>query len=139
MNVTELAPAIIHSQITLPLLLHSNSAGFGSPVDDDDGGMDLNDYLIRRPDKTFFARARGDAMNNRGVNDGDLLIVDRQLRPNHGDIVIALQDGELLCRELDLQNSSLTCQDEDLPTLLLNENADLRIEGVVISAVREFR
>ena len=139
MNIAELTPTVIHSQITLPLILHSNSAGFDGPVDDEDSGIDLNDYLIRRPEKTFFARARGDAMNRRGINDGDLLIVDRELRPNHGDIVIALQDGELLCRELDLHNSSLTCQDEDVPALLLNENADLRIEGIVISAVREFR
>lgn len=138
-NIAELTPVIIHSQITLPLLLHSYSAGFESPVDAEDKGMDLNDYLIRRPDKTFYARACGEAMRDYGIFDGDLLIVDRDLKPNQGDLVIALQDGELLCRELDLRNSLLTCKDPDIPALSLDDNADLRIEGVIISAVREFR
>jgi len=137
--IAELTPAVIHSQITLPLLLHSCSAGFESPVDDEDNGMDLNDYLIRRPDKTFYARARGDAMRECGIFDGDLLIVDRDLKPNQGDLVIAMQDGELLCRELDLRNSLLICKDSDIPALSLDDSVDLRIEGVIISAVREFR
>ncbi len=139
MNIAELTPAVIHSQITLPLLLHSCSAGFDSPVDNDDSGMDLNDYLIRRPEQTFYARARGDAMQDCGIFDGDLLIVDRDLKPNQGDLVIAMQDGELLCRELDLRNSQLVSKDPEVPALSLDESAELRIEGVIVSAVREFR
>lgn len=139
MNIAELTPVVIHSQITLPLLLHSCSAGFDSPVDSEDRGIDLNDYLIRRPDHTFYARACGDAMQDCGIFDGDLLIVDRDLKPNQGDLVIAMQDGELLCRELDLRNSQLISKDTEVPALNLDENAELRIEGVIVSAIREFR
>ncbi len=139
MNIAELTPAIIHTQITLPLFLHSSSAGFGSPVDEDDSGMDLNDYLVRHPDHTFYARARGEAMRDYGIFDGDLLIVDRKLKPSQGSLVIAAQDGELLCRELDLRNSRLVCKDSELPELSLDDSVDLRIEGVVLSAIKEFR
>lgn len=139
MNIAELAPAVIHSQITLPLYLHSSSAGFESPVEDDDPGIDLNQHLVRRPASTFYARARGESMRDKGIFDGDLLIVDRSLHPAHGDLVVAALDGELLCRVLDLRNSQLLSADEESPALSLSDSADLRIEGVVVSAIKEFR
>ncbi len=139
MNIAETFPAEIHSQITLPLYLHSCSAGFASPVEEDEAGIDLNDHLVRRPATTFYARVRGDSMRDKGLYDGDLLIVDRSLHPSQGDFVIAAQDGELLCRELDLRNSQLLAADDDTPPLSLDDSADLRIEGVVISSIREYR
>lgn len=139
MNISELAPVAIHSQITLPLFLHSSSAGFDSPVEDDDTGLDLNAHLIRRPASSFYARARGESMRDSGIFDGDLLIVDRSITPCHGDIVIAVQDGELLCRQLDLRNSLLTSKDPDVTDLSLADSADLRIEGVVVSSIRQHR
>lgn len=139
MNLAELAPAVIHSQITLPLYLHSSSAGFDSPVEDDEPGLDLNEHLIRRPASTFYARAKGDAMRDKGIFDGDLLIVDRSLHPGQGDLVAVALDGDLLCRELDLRNSQLLAADEESPALSLSDSADLRIEGVVVSAIKEFR
>lgn len=144
MNLAELAPAVIHSQITLPLYLHSSSAGFGSPVAEDEPGIDLNEHLIRRPATTFYARVQGDSLRDKGIFDGDLLMVDRSLHPGHGDLVVAVVDGELLCRELDLRNSLLLCADADStaadsPAVSLADCPDLRIEGVVISAIKEFR
>lgn len=139
MNLAELAPAVIHSQITLPLYLHSSSGGFASPVAEDEPGIDLNEHLIRRPATTFYARMRGDSLRDKGIFDGDLLMVDRSLHPGQGDLVVASIDGELLCRELDLRNSLLLAKDDEHPPLALADRADLRIEGVVISAIREFR
>lgn len=139
MNLAQLAPAVIHSQITLPLYLHSSSAGFDSPVAEDEPGIDLNEHLIRRPASTFLARMQGDALHERGIFDGDLLVVDRSLHPAHGDLVVAASNGELLCRELDLRNSRLLSGGEGSPELPLADCADLRIEGVVISAIKELR
>lgn len=139
MNLAELAPAVIHSQITLPLYLHSSSAGFDSPVEEDQLGIDLNEHLIRRPASTLFARMQGDSLRGKGIFDGDLLIIDRSLHPSHGDLVMAVLDDELLCRELDLRNSLLLSADECCPALSLADCVDLRIEGVVISAIKELR
>jgi len=139
MDIAELLPAQIQSQITLPLFLHSSSAGFDSPVDEEGDGLDLNDYLIRRPASTFYARAQGDAMASEGIHDGDLLVVDRGVQPQHGDLVIAVSETEMLCRQLDLRDSCLRAGDEEIAPLALEERADLRIEGVVVHSIRQHR
>jgi DNA polymerase V len=75
------------------------SAGFGSPgTDATVKRIDLNDALIRHPQATFVMRASGEAMRGAGIDDGDVLLVDRALHPSHGNIVIAVIEGELTCR-----------------------------------------
>ncbi|WP_284346406.1 LexA family protein, partial [Escherichia coli] len=60
----------------------------------------LNSYCISRPAATFFLRASGESMNQAGVQNGDLLVVDRAEKPQHGDIVIAEIDGEFTVKRL---------------------------------------
>ncbi|HTK04058.1 MAG TPA: S24 family peptidase [Candidatus Eisenbacteria bacterium] len=59
-----------------------------------DGPLDLNEHLIRHPTATFFMRAGSDS-RDAGVRAGDLLVIDRSLRPTFGSIVIAVRDGDL--------------------------------------------
>ncbi|MFM7311940.1 MAG: LexA family protein, partial [Cyanobium sp.] len=66
--------------LRLPLAGESVAAGFPSPADDYiDSGIDLNEALIRHPSSTFFLRVSGDSMVGAGIQDGDLLVVDRSL------------------------------------------------------------
>ena len=77
------------------------SAGFGSPGSDATAKrIDLNDALIRHPQATFVMRAVGSAMQGAGIDDGDVLLVDRVLQPSHGNVVVAVVEGELTCRRL---------------------------------------
>ncbi|MFI5347684.1 MAG: S24 family peptidase [Elusimicrobiota bacterium] len=64
-----------------------------------DRGLDLNERLIRRPAATFFMKASGSSPDS-GVNDGDLLIVDRGEIPAPGRVVVAVASGELAVRRL---------------------------------------
>ena len=81
--------------------LPRRTSGFPSPADDYvEGSLDLNAYLIRHPVATFFARVSGDAMEDAGLHDGDLLIVDRALIPGEGSIVVAVADGEFVVRRV---------------------------------------
>ena len=90
-------PAAANSRAREP----TASAGFGSPGSDFTvKRIDLNDALIRHPQATFVMRAAGDAMAGAGVSGGDVLLVDRAVAPQHGHLVIAKVDGELLCRRL---------------------------------------
>lgn len=57
-------------------------------------GLDLNGLLIHHPAATFFLRAKGDALTEAGVRDGDVLIVDRSLEPAAGKLVVAVVNGE---------------------------------------------
>ena len=70
------------------LLIPTISAGFPSPAEDYiELGIDLNKYLIKNPISTFFLRVSGNSMNNAGIYNNDLLIIDRSINPNPGHIV----------------------------------------------------
>ena len=75
-------------------------AGFPSPADDFlVKRLDLND-LITHPAATFMWRASGFSMIEAGIDDGDLLVVDRALTPLHMNIVVAQVDGEFTVKYL---------------------------------------
>ena len=70
-------------------------AGFPSPAEQYlEPPLDLNELLVRRPAATYFVRVEGDSMVGAGIRDGDLLVVDRSLRPADGDVIIASIDGD---------------------------------------------
>jgi len=56
---------------------------------------DLNEVLIRHPSSTFFLRVSGDSMVEAGIQDGDLLVVDRSLDARPGQVVVAVLDGSV--------------------------------------------
>jgi len=85
--------------IDIPLFLSPVSAGFPSPADDyKEKSLDLNEHLIKHPAATIFVKANDDSMIKAGIFHGDLLIVDRSLKPCDKKVVIALHDGSMLVR-----------------------------------------
>lgn len=126
--------------VLLPLFGTAVRAGFPSPADDFvETPLDIREHLIKHPSATFFARAEGDSMTGFGIFNGDLLIVDRALQPQHGDVVIAAIDGELTCKVLDLHEKLLRSGNVRYQPIELHDNAELLIEGVVIHSVRHHR
>ncbi len=122
---------------TLPFFIHSVPAGFPSPADDYlDRSLDLNTHLIKHPAASYLARARGDSMEGCGIYDGDLLIVDRSLEAQHGQIIIAALDGQLTCKILDKNRHSLISANKNYAPIPIGEFSDLVIEGVVIHSIR---
>ena len=80
-------------------------AGFPSPAEQyQEPPLDLNELLVKRPAATFFVRVQGDSMIGAGIHDGDLLVVDRSLRPADGDVIIASVDGDFTVKTLRLGN-----------------------------------
>ena len=83
--------------------------GFPSPARDyTEGSIDLNEKLILHPNATFIVRARGKSMINAGIYPGDLIIVDRSIKPINGSIVVAVLDGELSIKILELKKDKIT-------------------------------
>ena len=77
----------------------ANATGFAAAADDYmERGIDLNEQLIRNKPATFFMKVSGNSMINAGIYDGDIVIVDRSLKPVNGKIVIAVIDGDMLIR-----------------------------------------
>jgi DNA polymerase V len=80
----------------------ASATGFGAATDDyAERGIDLNEQLVRNKPATFFMRVNGDAMIGAGIFDGDVVIVDRSLKPVSGKVIIATLNGEMLIRRLE--------------------------------------
>ncbi len=91
---------VTRQNLALPLFLSRVPAGFPSPAEDfADGVLDLND-LIEHPAATFVVRVSGFSMSGAGIFDGDLLVVDRSIKPRSGQIVVAINDGDMLVKRL---------------------------------------
>jgi DNA polymerase V len=112
--------------------------GFPSPAAPYlEGPLDLNEYLIKHPAATFFVRVNGDAMTGAGIHPGDLLIVDRSLKPAAGRVVIAVVNGEFIVRRLRIRQGrvSLLPENPDYPPIDIEDGAELEIWGVVTTAI----
>lgn len=121
-----------------PLFLSGVSAGFPSPADDYlDRKLDLNEHLVKNPAATYFVRVAGDSMMGAGINDNDILVVDRSLEPSSSNIVIAIVNGELTVKRLIKNRNScrLIAENPDYPPLEINEDTPLEIWGVATYAI----
>ena len=126
------------TELALPLYSSRVPAGFPSPADDHiEGKLDLNLHLIRRPAATFFIRAQGESMRDAGIFDGDLLVVDRAIAPQAGDIVIAVLHGDLTVKRLRKSNGALIlcAENPDFPDIALDD-AGCEAWGVVTHSIR---
>lgn len=128
-------------QFTQQQVPTANATGFGAAADDYmERGIDLNEQLIRNKPATFFMRVRGNSMINAGIGDGDIVIVDKSVKPVTGKIVIAVLDGEMLIRryEQSLNKLRLVPETTKLAAIEISEYSDFKIWGVVIHAIKSF-
>ncbi|HMM53694.1 MAG TPA: translesion error-prone DNA polymerase V autoproteolytic subunit [Candidatus Desulfobacillus sp.] len=125
-----------------PLLLSRVPAGFPSPADDYvEGSLDLNEHLVAHREATFFLRVQGHSMSGAGIADGDLLVVDRALEAGHGDIVVAVVDGELTVKRLWRRGARvrLVAENPAYAPIELKDGQELAVWGVVTAIVRRVR
>lgn len=117
----------------------ANATGFGAAADDYmERGIDLNEQLIRNKAATFFMRVSSNSMMNAGICDGDIVIVDKSIKPINGKIVIAVIDGEMLIRryEKTLNSLRLIPETAKLSPIEVNEFSDFMIWGVVTYIIK---
>ena len=122
----------------LPLFNTQISAGFPSPADDYiDRKLDLNEFLIKNSAATFFVRVDGESMIDSGIHSGDILIVDRSLKPNNNRVVIARLNGELTVKRIRKSKSSiyLLPDNKDFKPILIDESMDFEVWGVVTNVI----
>ena len=118
----------------------SVAAGFPSPAEHLAEPLDLNELLVRRPASTFFVRVQGDSMTGAGIRDGDLLVVDRSLRPASGDIIIACVDGDFTVKTYrrDRDGVRLEPANPDFPVIRLRCGQELDCFGKVTACIHRF-
>ncbi len=112
----------------------ADATGFGAAADDyAERGIDLNEQLVRNKPATFFMRVRGDAMINAGIHDGDVVIVDRSIRPVSGKVIIATLNGEMLIRRFEkaINKVRLIPETKKLAAIDIDPYAEFSVWGVV--------
>ncbi|MEO0853598.1 MAG: translesion error-prone DNA polymerase V autoproteolytic subunit [Cyanobacteria bacterium J06648_11] len=123
---------------SLPLMTCPVQAGFPSPATDYiEGKLSLDKHLIQNPVATFFVRVTGDSMLGAGIHPGDLLVVDRALEPRDGKVIIAIVDGELTVKRLQLERDRLLLAPENpnYPVMEIGELTDFEVWGVVTNVI----
>ena len=107
--------------------------GSESRNDSTEKGIDLNEQLIRNRQSTFLMRVHSNAMIEAGIHQGDVVIIDRSLEAMSGKIVIAVLDGEMIIRRLDISNykKRLLPATQHLAPIDINESSAFAIWGVV--------
>ena len=123
-------------------------AGFPSPAEQyQETPLDLNELLVKRPAATFFVKVQGDSMIGKGIHDGDLLVVDRSLRPADGDIIIACIDGDFTVKTLRFGNGEhgtgngeirLEPANPDYPAITMKSGQELDYFGKVTACIHQF-
>lgn len=132
-------PDAMPAHCPLPLYGSRVAAGFPSPADDYlEDHLDLNRYLIADAAACFMVRVSGDSMQGAGILDGDLLVVNRSLTPRHGQIVLAVINGEFTVKRLHQRDGRLALLPENpaYPPIELTAGQALQVWGVVSACVR---
>ena len=116
------------------------SAGFPSPADDfKETRISLDEELITNKEATFFAKVNGQSMIGAGLDDNDLLVIDRSLEPENNRIAVCFLDGEFTVKRLKVKNGEVWLQPENpnYPIIKITEENDFVIWGIVTSVIKK--
>ncbi len=115
------------------------SAGFPSPADDfKEIRISLDKELVKNKDATFYARVDGDSMIGAGLEDGDLLVIDRSLNPENGKIAVCLIDGDFTVKRIKKEKNKLFLVPENkkYDKIEIREENKLVIWGIVSYVIK---
>lgn len=127
------------TELELRLVTEGISAGFPSPaLDFVDQTIDLNKQLVRHPSATFYGRVKGLSLKDAGIDDEDLLVIDRSLEPQSGKIAVCYIDGEFTAKRIDVRDSELWLMPENdaYPPIKVEEDSDFVIWGIVTHVIK---
>ena len=130
------------TQLDLPLAGTAIAAGFPSPAEEYvEITIDLNKELIKHPAATFYARVKGDSMVDAGIQDGDLLVIDKALEPKEVAIAVCYLDGEFTVKRLAVREEGvyLMPANAEFNPIRINEDNDFLVWGIVAYVIHKPR
>ena len=116
------------------------SAGFPSPAEDfKEQRLSLDDELVKNKEATFYARVSGQSMIGAGLDDNDLLIIDRSLEPVNNKIAVCFLDGEFTVKRLRVSKDEVWLQPENpnYPIIKITEDNNFVIWGIVTNVIKK--
>jgi DNA polymerase V len=139
-NIIDIFSADTQTELELPYVNEGISAGFPSPaLDFIDLSIDLNRHLIKNPSATFYGRVKGESLKNAGINNGDLLIIDRSLEPANGKIAVCYIDGEFTAKRITINAKEILLipENENYQTIKVTEENNFLIWGIVTHVIKD--
>lgn len=138
----EIFTADLSSHLPLPYADGGIQAGFPSPADNYiTESIDLNKELVRHPAATFYGRVSGDSMIEEGIEPGDILIIDRSIEPDSGDLAVCCIDGEFTLKRIKLEKNRvwLIPSNEMFDPILVTPENEFSVWGVVTHTIKAYR
>lgn len=123
------------------LLKNKVCAGFPSPAEDLGAQrIDLTALLVTHAQATYFLKASGHSMVEAGIFDGDIMVVDRAIKPRHGHIVVAVVDGDFTVKKLYQRAGrvKLRAANVTFPEIVPKDGQTIEVWGVVTASIKQF-
>lgn len=137
-NITFFLPDFENTN-ELPFISGGIKAGFPSPAADfDESKISLDNVLVKNREATFYAKASGTSMIGAGIDDGDIMVIDRSLEPQNYKIAICLIDGEFTVKRIKIEKDAVYLMPENKnyqPIKVTDEN-ELVIWGIVTYVIK---
>lgn len=132
----------ISSSIALQYADEGIRAGFPSPAQDYmQQAIDLNKELINHPSSTFYGRVVGDSMKDEGIEEGDILVIDKSLEIMDNDLAVCFIDGEFTVKRVKIEPDTawLIPSNPDYPLIKVTKDNDFMIWGIVTYTIKKNR
>ena len=130
------------SSLLLPYADEGIRAGFPSPAQDHlEQAIDLNKELIRHPASTFYGRVVGDSMRDEGIEEGDILVIDKSLELLDNDLAVCFVDGEFTVKRVRLEQEAawLVPSNPEYPSIRVTKDNEFIIWGIVTYTIKKNR
>lgn len=132
----------LSSHLPLQFADEGIKAGFPSPAQDYlEQAIDLNKELIRHPASTFYGRVVGNSMRDEGIEEGDILIIDKSLELIDDDLAVCFIDGEFTVKRVRLEADAawLVPSNSDYPLIKVTKDNDFMVWGIVTYTIKKNR
>lgn len=117
-------------------------AGFPSPAQDYmEQAIDLNKEIVKHPASTFYGRVVGDSMRDEGIEEGDILVIDKSLELIDNDLAVCFIDGEFTVKRVRLETDAawLVPSNPDYPLIKVTKENEFIVWGIVTYTIKKNR
>ena len=130
----------LDNPIELPFITAGIKAGFPSPAADfDETKISLDAVLVKNRETTFYAKASGTSMIGAGIDDGDIMVIDRSLEPKNNKVAVCLLDGEFTVKRIKITKEEVFLMPENklFDPIKITEENQLIIWGIVTYVIKK--
>ena len=130
----------LDNPIELPFITAGIKAGFPSPAADfDETKISLDAVVVKNRESTFYAKATGTSMIGAGIDDGDILVIDRSLEPQNNKVAVCFLDGEFTVKRIKVSKEEMLLMPENksFEPIKITEENQLIIWGIVTYVIKK--